>query len=191
MEWETVGVIAEILAAIAVVVSLWYLAIQLGQNTELARANLEVQLGITWAEMHDNMIQNPQLAKAYDLADVEWEKLSQEEIRSYLWFVAKSFHILQGMFRQKQRGLLADEVWRPYEKYISGILQIEAVMRWWSSEGSLISNEFRGYVDTLLHMEDESHWRQISTAEMARAKKQEVAEPNKSFNTDADDADAG
>jgi hypothetical protein len=141
--------------------------------------------------MHDNMIQNPQLAKAYDLADVEWEKLSEEEIRSYLWFVAKSFHILQGMFRQKQRGLLADEVWRPYEKYISGILQIEAVMRWWSSEGSLISNAFRGYVDTLLHMEDESHWRQVSTAEMARAKKQEVAEPNKSFNTDADDADAG
>ena len=84
MEWETVSVIAEIVAAIAVVASLWYLAIQLGQNTELARAKLEVQLGITWAEMHDNMIQNPQLAKAYDLAEVEWENLSQEEVRSYL-----------------------------------------------------------------------------------------------------------
>lgn len=44
MTWETAGVIAEIVAAIAVLVSLGYLAIQLKQNTELERAELEVQL---------------------------------------------------------------------------------------------------------------------------------------------------
>lgn len=57
MTWETVGVIAEVIAAIAVVVSLGYLAVQLKQNMELERAEFEVQLGVTWAEMHDNMIQ--------------------------------------------------------------------------------------------------------------------------------------
>ncbi len=35
MAWETAGVIAEIVAAMAVLVSLWYLAIQLKQNTDL------------------------------------------------------------------------------------------------------------------------------------------------------------
>ncbi len=40
MPWETAGIIAEIVAAIAVLVSLWYLAIQLKQNTELERAQL-------------------------------------------------------------------------------------------------------------------------------------------------------
>ena len=143
MDWEAAGALAEVVAAIAVIISLWYLAIQLRQNTELTRSELEVQLGITWAELHDNMIQNPQLARAYDLAADEWEKLSEEEVRSYLWFAAKSFHILQGMFRQYQRGLLADEVWRPYEKFIVGALQIEAVMGWWSSDGSLVSGQYR------------------------------------------------
>jgi hypothetical protein len=56
MTWETAGIIAEIVAAIAVLVSLWYLAIQLKQNTDLERAKLEVQLGLSWAELHDNMI---------------------------------------------------------------------------------------------------------------------------------------
>ena len=167
MEWEVAGVFAEIVAAVAVIVSLWYLAIQLGQNTELARAELEVQLGVTWAEMHDNMIQNPSLAKAYDLAASDWTLLSEEESRSFLWFTAKSFHILQGMFRQNQRGLLAGEVWDPYEKYIVGILQNEAVMKWWKSEGSLISDEFREHVETLLNTKDQSHWRQVSTADFA------------------------
>jgi len=82
MEWETAGTIAEVVAAITVVVSLWYVAVQLKQNTELARAELEVQLGVVWAELHDNMIQNPDLARAYDLAENNWSELSEEDVRA-------------------------------------------------------------------------------------------------------------
>lgn len=166
MSWETAGVFAEVVAAIAVIVSLLYLAIQLKQNTELARAELEVQLGITWADMHDNMIQNPSLARTYDLAAKDWDALSEEDVRAYLWFVAKSFHILQGMFRQHQRGLLTDDVWAPYEAFITGVLQIEAVWGWWQSEGSLTSNEFKDHVEKLLQSSNDVHWRQVSTADM-------------------------
>jgi hypothetical protein len=166
MTWETAGVIAEIVAAIAVLVSLWYLAIQLKQNTELERAELEVQLGVTWADLHDNMIQNPNLARAYDLAAKNWEEMSEEDVRGYLWFVAKSFHILEGMYRQHQRGLLAEDVWSPYERYIFGILQIEAVLGWWQSDGSLTSKDFHAHVEYLLHHPPGISWRPVSTAEM-------------------------
>jgi len=166
MEWETAGTIAEVVAAITVVVSLWYVAVQLKQNTELARAELEVQLGVVWAELHDNMIQNPGLAKAYDLAEKNWSEISDEDVRAYLWFVAKSFHMLEGMYRQYQRGLLAEDVWEPYDRYISGVMKIEAVMGWWQSDGSLTSKEFKSHVDNLLRTQDDTRWRPVSTAEM-------------------------
>ena len=166
MTWETAGIVAEIVAAISVLVSLWYLAIQLKQNTELERAELEVQLGLTWADLHDNMIQNPNLARAYDLAAANWQEMSDEDIRAYLWFVAKSFHILEGMFRQHQRGLLTDDVWAPYEQYIIGVLQIEAVLGWWQSDGSLTSKAFQSHVDNLLHSPPKQSWRQVSSSEM-------------------------
>jgi hypothetical protein len=166
MTWETAGIIAEIVASIAVLVSLWYLAIQLKQNTDLERAALEVQLGLTWADLHDNMIQNPGLARAYDLAAKNWEELSDEDVRAYLWFVAKSFHILEGMYRQHQRGLLSGDVWAPYEGYINGVLQIEAVSGWWQSDGSLTSREFQTHVEHLLRYPPKAPWRQTSTAEM-------------------------
>ena len=140
MMWETAGVIAEIVGAIAVVISLLYLAIQLKQNTDLARA--------------------------YDLAAENWHEMSDEDARAYIWFVAKSFHILEGMFRQHQRGLLTNEVWEPYQRYIFGVLQIEAVSGWWRSDGSLTSREFQEHVETLLLSPPESSWRQVSTAEM-------------------------
>jgi hypothetical protein len=166
MMWETAGVIAEIVGAIAVVISLLYLAIQLKQNTDLERAKLEVQFGVTWADMHDNMIQNPNLARAYDLAAENWHEMSDEDARAYIWFVAKSFHVLEGMFRQHQRGLLTEEVWEPYQRYIFGVLQIEAVSGWWRSDGSLTSKAFQKHVETLLLSPPESSWRQVSTAEM-------------------------
>ena len=166
MTWETAGIIAEIIAAIAVLVSLWYLAIQLKQNTDIERAKLEVQFGVTWAEMHDNMIQNPNLARAYDLAAENWDKLSAEDVRAYLWFIAKSFHALEGMYRQHKRGLLTSDVWTPYERYIFGVLQIEAVLGWWQSEGSLTSREFHTHVESLLRNPHEMSWRQVSTSEM-------------------------
>ena len=108
---------AEIVAAIAVLVTLWYLAIQLKQNTELERAELEVQLGLSWAELHDNMIQNPNLARAY-------------------------------------------------ERYIFGVLQIEAVLGWWQCDGSLTSREFQTHVDNLLRNPPGASWRQVPTSEM-------------------------
>ena len=166
MTWETAGIFAEVIASIAVIVSLWYLAVQLKQNTELARGELEVQLGITWAELHDNMIQNPSLARAYDLAAKDWDAMSEEDVRAYLWFVAKSFHILQGMYRQYRRGLLAEEVWSPYEKFIVGALQIDAVLGWWQCEGLLSSNEFKNHVEELLRSADGVQWRPVSTADM-------------------------
>ena len=166
MTWETAGVIAEVVAAFAVVVSLWYLAVQLKQSTELAKAELEVQLGVTWAQLHDNMIQIPGLAKAYDLAATNWSEMSDEDVRAYLWFVAKSFHIMEGMFRQYQRGLLAEEVWEPYDRYISGVMKIEAVMGWWKSDGSLTSKEFKSHVDNRLRTQNDTRWRPVSTADM-------------------------
>jgi len=166
MTWETAGAISELVAAIAVIVSLWYLAVQLKQSTELAKAGLEVQLGMVWADMHDIVIQTPNLAKAYDLAENNWSEMSDEDVRAYLWFVAKSFHILQGMFRQHRRGMLAVEVWEPYDRYIVGVLRIEAVMGWWQSDGSLMSTEFQSYVEKLLQASDDAPWRPVSTAEM-------------------------
>jgi len=121
---------------------------------------------VTWAELHDDMIQNPGLAKAYDLAERNWNEMSDEDVGTYLWFVAKSFHILEGMFRQYRRGLLAEEVWEPYDRYIFGVLQIEAAMGWWKSDGSLTSKEFQDYVKNLLRSPNDSRWRQVSTAEM-------------------------
>ena len=48
-----------------------------------------------------------------------------------------------------------------------GVLRIEGVRAWWTSEGSLISQEFVDYVENL-KAADGLGWRQVSTEEMLR-----------------------
>jgi hypothetical protein len=173
--WETLSVdltiwaaVAEIVAAAAVIISLWYLAIQVRQSAELTRVSLEVELSMNWALMHDNMIQNPDLSEAYNLAAENWDQLTEAQVRSYLWFMAKGFHVLEGMYYQMKRGLLKRTVWEQYEGFMVGALRIEGVRAWWTSDGCLISQEFADYVDNI-GAADGMRWRQVSTDEMLAA----------------------
>lgn len=70
------------------------------------------------------------------------------------------------MYRQHRRGLLAVDVWEPYDRYIAGVLRIEAVMGWWQSDGSLTSKEFHDYVENLSQASNDIRWRPVSTTDM-------------------------
>jgi hypothetical protein len=135
------------------------------QSAELTRVSLEVELSVNWALMHDNMIQDPDLSEAYNLAGENWNHLTEAQVRSYIWFMAKSFHILEGMYFQMKRGLLRRTVWDRYEGFMVGALRIEGVQAWWTSEGSLVSQEFVDYVENL-RAADGRGWRQVSTDQM-------------------------
>ena len=69
------------------------------------------------------------------------------------------------MYYQMQRGLLKRTVWEKYEGFIVGALRIKGVQAWWTSDGSLLSQEFVDYVQTL-EVGDGMGWRQVSTDEM-------------------------
>ena len=56
-----------------------------------------------------------------------------------------------------------------YDGFIVGALRIEGVRAWWTSEGSLISQEFIDYVQHL-KAPDGLGWRQVSTDEMLHGK---------------------
>ena len=49
MNWEAIGVIAEVVGAVAVIVSLVYLAIQVSSNTRALRATASFDTTHSWA----------------------------------------------------------------------------------------------------------------------------------------------
>lgn len=88
MNWEAIGAIGEIVGAIAVVITLLYLASQTKQNTKATHAQATASVA---AEMESNLLaiaNDGFLAMAYEKA-MNREPLSQqEEIRLGFWWAA-------------------------------------------------------------------------------------------------------
>ena len=61
--WEAIGAVGEILGAIAVVATLFYLTRQIRESTKMARANLSKDLLLTSRGLIWEMAANPEVAK--------------------------------------------------------------------------------------------------------------------------------
>lgn len=110
--------IAQTVAALAVVVSLVYLAIQTRQAARNAKAAIHEDRAATILGHIDNMIDgdfHPVWNKGNRIA----ADISDEEVERYMLFVAGVVLVWEERFRQKQEGMLDDDRWASSERTIA------------------------------------------------------------------------
>ena len=86
MNWEAIGAVADIVGAVAVVVSLVYLAVQIRQNTkqleEQGRAQRFSALGVlfdNWRNFRANIISDLAVAKIWRRGNEDPDQLNEDE----------------------------------------------------------------------------------------------------------------
>ena len=65
MNWEAIGAVGEILGALAVFISLLYLATQIRASTNQAKAVMVQNISREFGEIHNAIMSNPQLAEVF------------------------------------------------------------------------------------------------------------------------------
>lgn len=117
MDWEAIGAIGELAGAIAVVVTLIYLSIQLRINTGALRNAASAQQASTFIELTRNAYENPVVTRLIlKLQSAETtDSLSDEEaVKASFFFLS---HLKAGEHNHLQHlgGHLSDEEWRTIE----------------------------------------------------------------------------
>jgi hypothetical protein len=117
MDWTAISSASDLVAAIAVVVSLLYVAIQLRQNTKAIEASsrqglLDGDLGLISEYMSHAV--DPHLIGD----DV---KLSPEDERRFFWLVVKALRIREFAWHQYNSGILDESTWQSYMAPVGGI----------------------------------------------------------------------
>lgn len=117
VNWQAVSAISEIVATIAVVASLWYIAAQLRQNTKAIKASsrlsmLDGDLGL-FSHFIDHGI-DPHLIGDH-------VKLSPEDGRRFTWLIVKALRIREFAWHQFQDGMMDDHTWESYMAPVPGI----------------------------------------------------------------------
>ena len=134
MSIDNLAAIAELIAAIAVVISLLYLATQVRQSNKLARAQTRERMTNQAAdEVYKGFVEDPSilrsLYKSEPLSEDEWIRLSG-------WLLA-AMRQREYEFFQMKDGNIEKEVWEAYRGLITIHLGSDRTRKWWDNWGKV------------------------------------------------------
>lgn len=114
MNWDALGSVGELVGAVAVVVSVVYLAIQLKTNTKTMRAGAAWDAEKLYIDLNDNAARDPQfceLVQRATAADGDISDLDNtERVQIYLAILA-AVQATQAQYFMWREGNLLEEVW--------------------------------------------------------------------------------
>lgn len=145
---QLLGNVGEFIGAIAVVVTLAYLAVQLRQNTFMIRANIRQARSDTSVSLN-SLAATSQIAelrvkerKGEQLSDVEQERM-------FLWQVAL-WRGQQTIFFQNREGLLDDQTENEQGFVIRNLMAVPSARRFWAQSKQSLDSRFVEWVEEQL-----------------------------------------
>ena len=166
MNWTAIGTVAEVVAAVAVVVSLVYLAAQIRQSTKSVRAATEMEAASHWSQLHSRVAHSPDMSRIWDVGHTDPDQLTAQEQQRFIWFVCEYFFLVEGLYRQYDHGFLSESSWTAHETTLLGLLQNDLLMRWWKSGVSPFSRDFVAHVNRAASLDRGDGWSYSKLAEL-------------------------
>ncbi len=164
MNWDAIGAVGELVGAIAVFATLFYLASQIRQANQATQANIESQMGQWWSQHNREMIHSPEMIEIIEVGLNDMGSLSDPERRRFSWWLASAFYMFDNLYKQYQKGVLSRESWTSNEMTIEGLLRNRSVQLWWESGFFQASSDFAAHVETLRKNSGEAEWEWVDIA---------------------------
>ena len=150
MNWDALGAAAELLGAIGVIASLFYVASQIRRNSTALEAATNQAVSDSTQQRLLVPAQNPELATAVAKSHGDIDQLSPGEWVQLAFFSRATFRGIANAFFQHRRGLMSENAWRDYEGIIRLNVGRPDVRVWWPTERDTFDTTFAGYVDGLI-----------------------------------------
>ena len=154
MKLEAVNAIAQLIAAIGVIVSLFYLAAQIRQNTRSMRAVVVDSLAHSLVDLLGPHTQNPESLRAFSVVTENWNAASDEDRARALPFIFATFKLFENAWFQQRQGTLDQQQWSGWDAYIRIYYHRPGVMTWWSMRRAAFAPGFRNYLESSKPVED-------------------------------------
>jgi len=138
MNWDAIGALGEIAGALAVVVSIVYLSIQIRSNTRAMKAGAGFDATHSWATINEQVVLYPDeimpvFIKAFD-PDERMENFSElERVRLGAHFRAL-FQKLEGQYHLVKYGYLDPDIWETRRTWARGAIDLPVLRAWWDQE---------------------------------------------------------
>lgn len=148
MNWDAIGAIGEILGALAVVISLVYLASQIRiQNRESRAASVhQVIEGYrsSIAALHE-----PEMADIWVLAMSDFDSLTPSQRLRFVIYLTSALRSFEDAYFQWCEGRLEADIWRGLITPLVDVKSTPSFDRFWKMRRHHFREEFADYIDNL------------------------------------------
>ena len=150
MNWDAIGAVGEVFGAIAVVVSVVYLAVQVRKQTEEARLSATRDLAVQFQNGIDAISTDGEFAEIWAKGVQDYEALENIDRLRLAIFFQRMTRVLELQFLHT----LNKNVDRAYFESINlgffEFLTFPGVQRWWELSKGMFRMEFRQHIDELV-----------------------------------------
>jgi hypothetical protein len=147
MNWEALGAIAELLAALGVIISLIYLAVQIRHGSASVRATMFLTSSTNQSELTSYIFQDSEMARIFRVGQRDIGSLTEDEQTRFVSFFASLFRTYEQMFQQDRMGLLDPEIWEARREAMIRAFRQPGVQSMWRMRRHAFSRSFRDFLD--------------------------------------------
>lgn len=147
---ESLANLGEIIGAIAVVVSLIYLAVQVRQNTRAQQTENFSRALDRVAAMQATLSQDSGISVILSKGVLDASELTPKERTQFAWAMYELFGAFEFMFLASKTNAIPEEVWQRWSLAVAWWLTFPGVQNWWKVRPVPFTDSFTSYVASLL-----------------------------------------
>jgi hypothetical protein len=143
------ALIAEIIGALAVVISLIYVGISVNQNTDAVMVSNHQAL-IVMDQNTNGWIRDLEFAEVIEDAMRGTAELSPGQLQQFQTYLADKFNAWEFAFLTHESGMMEDNIWLGWDGHYRTFLKQPGGRQFWGDGREGFSPAFRVYLDTIL-----------------------------------------
>ena len=147
MDLEAIAALGEIVGAIAVVISLVYLATQIRQNTSGVRRGSTAEAIAAFREWNYYLIADSSIRQVFIKGTGGMDNLSDDERGQFIVFIFNFFKTAELLHFQYVNGAMDEGVWAGWEKLLSQFGTTPGSLQFYRERQALFSPRFREWMD--------------------------------------------
>ena len=165
MNWDAIGAVGEIIGALAVVLSVVYLAVQIRRQTDQARLAATREIAIAWNTALIPLIENQELADLFLKAGPSYDALPNHERLRVSGIYMQMMRLLEQQYLHVRKGNIDPTFFESADRTYLELLVTPGSQEWWKQHRTQYSDGFRLLVDKQIEKAKAKGWESTYKAE--------------------------
>lgn len=150
MNWEAIGATGEVFGAVATLIMLVYLSIQVRHARDATQSASELESASLLTHLTQSISYDRNLIRIWDMVLQDSDELSEDDKLQYLWVISSFGHAAEGVFQQFKKGMISEELWSNWERGFTMHIGTPIGYKWWRSRAAPYSEPFFKHMNTIV-----------------------------------------